>query len=77
MKARKDVDGDTSIPNPIDEPMHDAHVEVGLGQRPDIQPLNEQVVAEDEQENNNDKGGPAEEVAPSTTPKQDKGEVMH
>ena len=38
--------GDTSIPNLIDEPMHDSHAEVGLGQRPDIQPLNEQVAAE-------------------------------
>ena len=36
--------GDTSTPNPVDEPMHDAHAEVGLGQRPDSQPLQEQVL---------------------------------
>ena len=69
--------GDTSIPNLIDEPMHDPHAEVGLGQRPDIQPLNEQVAAEVMQEDNSGRGVPAEEVAPSTSPGQDQGEVMH
>ena len=69
--------GDTSVPNLIDEPMHDSHAEVGLGQRPDIQPLNEQVAAEVMQEDNSGRGVPAEEVAPSTSPGQDQGEVMH
>ena len=31
--------GDTSTPNLVDDPMHDAHAEVGLEQRPDNQPL--------------------------------------
>ena len=49
--------GDTSISTPIDEPMHDAHAEVKLGQRPDIQPLNEHVDAKDEEEDNIDTSG--------------------
>lgn len=43
-----DVEGlqrrtDISIPNQINEPMHDAHEEVGLNQGHDIEPLQEQV----------------------------------
>ena len=61
--------GDTSIPNLIEEPMHDLHAEVGLGQRPDIQPLNEHVAAEVMQEDNSGRGVIAEEVAPSMSPR--------
>jgi len=69
--------GDTSAPNPVDEPMHDAHAEVGLGQRPDSQPLHEQVAAEGQREDGGDKGGAVHEVEASTSPRQDQGEVMH
>ena len=31
--------GDTSSPNPVDEPMHDAHAEVGIRQAPDTKRL--------------------------------------
>lgn len=69
--------GDASTLNPIDEPMHDGHAEVGLSQRPDTQPLDEQVVAEVKQDYSGDIGGPAQEVALSTSPRPDQGEVMH
>ena len=44
-----DVEGlqgpsDSSIPNQIDEPMHDAHAKIGLGQGPDAVPLQEKVL---------------------------------
>ena len=69
--------GDTSTPNPVDEPMHDVHAEVGLGQRPDSQPLHEQVAAEVKREDCGDSGGLAQEVLPSTAARQDQGEVMY
>lgn len=31
--------GYTFTPNPIDEPIHDAHAEIGFGQRPNTEPL--------------------------------------
>ena len=69
--------GDASTPNPVDEPMHDAHAEVGLGQRPDSQPLHEQVAAEERPEDRGDSGGPAQEDLPSTAARPDQGEVMY
>ena len=44
-----DVEGpqghdDTSTPNQIDEPMHDAHAEVGLGQSLDFEPLQSKLL---------------------------------
>ena len=69
--------GDASTPNPIDEPMHDEHAEVGLGQRPDSQPLHEQVAAEVTPEDRGDSGGPAQEDLPSTAARPDQGEVMY
>ena len=35
--------GNTSTPNQVNEPMHDAHVKVGLGQGHDTKPLQEKV----------------------------------
>ena len=61
--------GDTSIPSPVDEPMHDAHGEVGLGQRPDHHPVHEQVAVDVKQKHGGDKGVAAHKVAPSTAPK--------
>ena len=69
--------GNTSIPNPIDEPMHDAHAEVGLGERPDKRPLQEQVAADVTGGGSGEKGGPAHAVEPSTDSRHDQGEVMH
>ena len=69
--------GDTSTPNPVDEPMHDAHAEVGLGQRPDSQPLQEQVAADVVIGGGGDRGGAAHAVTASTASRHDQGEVMH
>ena len=35
---------DTSTPNQVDEPMHDAHAEIGLGQGPNAEPLQERFL---------------------------------
>ena len=65
--------GDTSYPNPVDESMHDAHAEVGLGQKLDTEPL--QVRGVDlVGEGNGKRGGPTEMVEAS---KYDQGEVIH
>ena len=68
---------DISIPNPIDEPMHDAHAEVGLGQKPNKWPLQEQVAADVTGRGGGKRGRPAYAVEPSTASKHDQGEVMH
>ena len=69
--------GDTSIPNPIHEPLHDEHAEVGLGQRPDKRHLQEQVAADLGGGVGGERGGPAQAVEPSTASRHDRGEVMH
>lgn len=69
--------GDTSTPNPVDESMHEPHAEAVLDQRPDSQPLIEQVVSEPIEEEAGDRGAPEQSEAPSAAPVQDQGEVMH
>jgi hypothetical protein len=69
--------GDTSTPNPVDEPMHDEHAEVGLGQRPDNQPLQEQVAADVAESVGADQGGAARALKTSEASRHDQGEVMH
>lgn len=36
--------GDTSIPNLVNDPMHDEHAEIGLGHGPNTHHVHEQVV---------------------------------
>ena len=69
--------GDTSTPNPVDEPMRDADAEVGLGQRLDNQPLHEQVAAEVKREDCGDSGRPTQGVLPSMVARLDQGEIMY
>lgn len=64
--------GETPTPNPIDEHMHNAYVEVGLRQGPDPEPLQE-IVAEAVGEGAGDRGGAAEA---STASRHDQGEVI-
>ena len=62
--------GDTSTPNQIDEPMHDAHGEVGLGQELDIEPL--QVKVDDIiGEGDGERGGATEIVEASVASRHD------
>ena len=68
--------GDTSTPNQIDEPMHDAHAEIGLGQGPDAEPLQEKV-PDIVGEGGGERGGVAGTVEASTASRHDQGEVMH
>jgi hypothetical protein len=69
--------GDTSTPNPVDEPMHVEHAEVGSGQRPDNQPLQEQVVADVAESIGADLGGAVRALKTSEASRHDQGEVMH
>ena len=66
--------GDTSIPTPVDEPMHDAHAETGLGQAPDPQPVQEQV---SECEGVAPAVEAPERVEASATAGHDRDEVIH
>ena len=68
--------GDTSTPNQIDEPMHDAHAEIGLGQGPDAEPLQEKV-PDAGREGGGERGGAAGAVEASTSSRHDQGEVIH
>ena len=68
--------GETSTPIPIDEPMHDAHAEVGLGEGPDTERLQERG-ADLVGEGGGEREGPAEAVEPSMASKRDQGEVIH
>jgi hypothetical protein len=68
--------GDTSTPNQVDEPMHDAHAEIGLGQGPDPEPLQEKV-ADVVEEGAGERGGAAQTMEPSTASRHDQGEVIH
>ena len=77
-----DVEGpqepsDISTRTPIDEPMHDAQAEVGFGQRPDSEPLQEQVVADVTGVGVGWRRGPAELVEASTASRRNQGEVIH
>ena len=69
--------GDTSTPNPVDESMHEPHAEAVLDQRPDSQPLIEQVPSKAREEEVGDTSVPEQSGAPSAAPVQDQGEVMH
>ena len=68
--------GDTSTPNQVDEPMHDAHAEIGLGQGPDAEPLQEKV-PDIVGEGGGERGGAAGTVEASEASRHDQGEVMH
>ena len=68
--------GETSTPIPIDEPMHDAHAEVGLGEGPDTERLQERG-ADLVGEGGGEREGPAEAVEASMASKRDQGEVIH
>ena len=68
--------GDASTPNPVDDPMHDAHAEAGLGQGPDTTPVQEQVV--DRGGGGDQDGGQAGETAEaSAASRHDQDEVIH
>ena len=68
--------GDTSTPKQVDETMHDAHVEIGLGQGPDPEPLQEKV-ADVVEEGGGERGGAAGTVEASMASRHDQGEVMY
>jgi hypothetical protein len=68
--------GDTSTPNQIDEPMHDAYAEIGLGQGPDAQPLQDKV-PDVGGEGGGERGGAPGTVEASTSSRHDQGEVTH
>jgi hypothetical protein len=82
LGERMDIDaegpqgpGDASNPPPVDEPMHDAHAETGVGLRPDPHPVQEQGVVSG--------AGPAAEVGDkvhsaeaSASSKHDRDEVI-
>lgn len=68
--------GDTSIPNPINEPVHDAHADVRLGQGPNIERLHERG-ADLVREGGDERGGPTKMVEASMASRHDQGEVIH
>lgn len=70
--------GDTSTPVPIDETMHVAHAEVGLGDGPDTERLQARG-ADLVGEGGGERGGPVEAVAVETSmaSRQDQAEVIH
>ena len=67
--------GVTSTPNQIDEPMHDANAEIGLGQGLDVEPLQEKVLDVGE-EGGDERGGAAGTVEASTSSRHDQGKVI-
>ena len=69
--------GDTSTPSPDDDAMHDVHAEVGLGQRADGEPLQEQVAADVAGEGLGGRGRSAEPLEAETASRRDQGEVIH